>query len=52
VKDKILQIEKAQYMMKNFAKQKKEDFEELETYRMNLEWLLQVYEGSMDEKIF
>lgn len=28
------------------------ELEELRTYKVNLEWLLQIFEGSMDEQIF
>jgi hypothetical protein len=53
VKDNIIKIEKMEFMMHNFlSTQSAAELEELERYKVNLEWLLQVYEGSMDEQIF
>lgn len=53
VKDNIVKVEKMQFMMHNYlAAQNPAELEELARHKANLEWLLQVFEGSMDEQIF
>lgn len=53
MKDNIVKIEKMQFMMHNYlASQNQGELEELARHKVNLEWLLQVFEGSMDEQIF
>jgi hypothetical protein len=53
VKDNIIKVEKMEFMMTNYlSSQNKEELEELLRFKANLEWLLQVFEGSMDEQIF
>lgn len=53
VKDNIVKIEKMQFMMHNYlASPNAAELEELARHKANLEWLLQVFEGSMDEQIF
>lgn len=48
-----MKIEKMQFMMHNYlASQNQGELEELARHKVNLEWLLQVFEGSMDEQIF
>jgi hypothetical protein len=42
-----------EFMLNNYlSNQNKEELEELLRFKINLEWLLQVFEGSMDEQIF
>lgn len=53
MKDNIIKVEKMEFMMTNYlSSQNKEELEELLRFKANLEWLLQVFEGSMDEQIF
>lgn len=53
MKDNIVKVEKMEFMMTNYlSSQNKEELEELLRFKANLEWLLQVFEGSMDEQIF
>jgi hypothetical protein len=53
VKDNIIKIEKMEFMMHNYlSTQNASELDELHRHKINLEWLLQVYEGSMDEQIF
>lgn len=48
-----MKIEKMQFMMHNYlASPNAGELEELARHKANLEWLLQVFEGSMDEQIF
>ncbi len=53
MKDNIIKVEKMEFMMTNYlSSQNKDELEELLRFKANLEWLLQVFEGSMDEQIF
>ena len=54
VKDLIVKIEKVEFLMSNYMtsqSQSKDQKQQLKQYKTNLQSLLQVYEGSMDERI-
>lgn len=54
IKDNIIKVQKVEFLIDNYGEEgaKKEELERLLFYKGNLEMLLQVYEGSMDENIF
>ncbi len=62
VKARIMELGKAEYMIREWKNEglgeegliqgSKKDEDEIKFYRNNLEWLLILFEGSMDEKIF
>jgi Asp-tRNA(Asn)/Glu-tRNA(Gln) amidotransferase C subunit len=54
IKDYIIKVEKAEFLLNNYVSShsSRDEAEELRRFKSNYECLLQVYEGSMDERIF